>query len=103
MTTRPDVGSFSVDALTCLFVPGRDQSHREVVQARIVPDDEQHVRVPRLADDADELVAPGIVDPFLLHDRWWFDKGFGDQRPRFFRARHRRHERKLRHETWRAI
>jgi hypothetical protein len=28
---------FFVDALACLFVPGRDQCHREVVQAGLCP------------------------------------------------------------------
>jgi hypothetical protein len=69
------------------------------MQARIVSNDEQHVRVPRLANNTYEFIAPGIVDPFLLHDLRRFGEGLGNQRPGFLRACCRRNEGKVGHQA----
>ena len=83
MTTSRDVGSFSADAFARFHVARGDQSDREIVQARIVADDEERVRIARLADHADELLRTGVVDAFVVHDPRRLGKGRGEERPGF--------------------
>ena len=43
-----------VDAFPCSEVSRNNQAHRDIVQARIVPDDEEHLRMCGPTDDADQ-------------------------------------------------
>src|SRR5208282_1132331 len=87
-----------VDAFPCFEVSRNNQAHRDIVQARIVTDDEEHLRVVRLTDDADQPLTSS-VDAFVLHHPRRRRKSRCDECPGFFRARRRRYEDRIRHET----
>ena len=98
MTTSPDVGSFSLTRSRVSTSPEAINRTRKIVQARIVADDEQRVRVARLADKADERFGAGVVDALVLRHSRRLGKGRRDQRPGFLRARHRRYQDEVRNK-----
>ena len=82
MTARPDVGNAFRQPLAHRGAAGSDQLHRDIVQARIVSDDEKGVRAARLADQSHQRLGSGVVDAVLVDVLRRFCEGGGDQAPR---------------------
>src|SRR5580704_7372865 len=61
----------------------RDQLRRDVVQARIMADDEQAMRASRPADDLDQNLGGGVVDALFVEEPRRLGKGRSRQRPGF--------------------
>ena len=69
MTTRPDVGSFSVRRSRALDVARADQLQRQIVQAGIVADDEERADVAAFRGSVRRAFGAGIVDAVVVDDR----------------------------------
>ena len=98
MTTRAGGRQTSPTAVRASRRAGSNQLHRDIVQARIVSDDEKGVRAARLADQFHQPSPRGVVDAVLIDVPGRFCEGGGDELPGLLGAARRGYQRQVRNQ-----